>query len=78
MSVADHFDWEERNALPHLPPSLQRRLVVEHNQLRAQGFPRDAVLLHAEMEMGWFRRYCPAWVVEKIVQDHVRFRETGT
>lgn len=77
MAVADHFAWEEEHALPYLPDSLQRRLRAEHKRLREAGYPRDQVLLHAEMEMGWFRRYCPSWIVEKIEADHAHYYATG-
>lgn len=78
MAVADHFDWEEKHCLPLLPKSLQRRLKLEHDVLRAKGFPREEVLLHAEMEMGWFRRFCPPEIIEQIERDHEMFRATGT
>jgi hypothetical protein len=77
VAVADHFAWEEEWALPYLPLSLQRRLLSEHQRLREAGYPRDQVLLHAEMEMGWFRRFCPKWIVDKIEADHDYYYATG-
>jgi hypothetical protein len=76
VAVADHFAWEEKHCFPYIPESIRRRLKSQHDALRAANFPRAAVLLHAEMEMTWFQRWCPQFVAQ-IEADHEHYRRTG-
>lgn len=69
-----HFDYEEEHALPHLPDDLQAQLKKEHKKLEADGYPREAVLVHTEREMVWFKEHCPAHVVERVQQDHEKYK----
>lgn len=68
-----HFDYEEKHAFPCLPEWARRLLYIEHENLRARGFPWAEVEAHAEREMGLFRLYCPPDVVAFIDADHVHF-----
>jgi len=72
-----HFEWEEKNAAPFLPVSLRKRLLGEHRRLVEAGFPKAAVLEHAEREMAWFRRHCPPHICAKIEEDHRKYAAEG-
>lgn len=68
--VKCHFEYEEAEALPYLPTRVRNRILAEHEELRANGFPPDAVEEHAEREMPWLRKYCPPEVIARCELDH--------
>ena len=68
-----HLRSEERHAFPYLPRHFQAWLRAEHDRLRRQGFPAQAVIDHSVEEMAIFRRYCPPEVIAQIEDDHDRF-----
>lgn len=65
-----HFAYEEKHCWPYLPPSARHTLKREHQWLKANGFPPDAVREHSQNEMRYFRYYCPANLVAQIDRDH--------
>ena len=71
--LACHFESEERLCLPHLPADVGARLVSEHRALAAAGYPRARVMAHAAREMQWFRRHCPAHLVQQIEREHASY-----
>jgi len=68
-----HFDWEEEHVFAQLPVALARDLKREHEALKAAGYPKQAVLDHAEREMLCFRWYCDPETVAFAQRDHRLF-----
>ncbi len=71
--VPCHFAWEEKHALPYLPPSYQTWLLREHAELKRRKYPARLVIEHAEREMEIFRRFVPPHILNQIHDDHERF-----
>lgn len=71
--VPCHFDFEEKELLPHLPMRYRVWLRQEHRQLKERGYPAKEVIEHAKREMPLFRRYCPPHLVVEVADDHRRF-----
>ena len=70
---------ERRLALPHVSEASAREILRQHEELLADGCPPDAVLRHAEWEMGVFRAEgVPAAVIELIEADHREFEHALT
>lgn len=70
--VPCHFEYEEEEIVPHLPPSVASWLLWDHARLKALGYPADQVLEHAEKEMAYFRRWAPAHMVAQVEADHTK------
>jgi hypothetical protein len=68
-----HFEYEEQHVLPYLPPIYRRWLLWEHKQLKEAGYPAADVIAHSQREVPVFRRFCPAHLVDAVVEDHRRF-----
>jgi len=70
-----HFGWEEKHAFHQLPADLADELRREHRILAKLGYPKEAVLNHAEREMLCFRWYCDPDIVAFAQRDHALFDE---
>jgi len=70
-----HFAWEERNALPLLPPEIADRLLREHAAIERCGFPKSLLDDHGTRELIQFRRYCPE-LVPQVEADHIHLDGT--
>lgn len=75
--VSCHFDFEEYEVLPYLPAVLRTRILREHNDLRAKGYPPDEVEEHARWEMDFVRKYCPAEITLQVERDHDHLAKIG-
>ena len=62
-------------AAPYLPPQVRQQLIEEHRALAEAGYPRDAVLRHAEWEEAVFEQYCPQEVCDQVVIDHAEYED---
>lgn len=68
-----HFAYEERRVFPFLPPEEQVKWKAEHELLKANKYPEDAVFLHSVQEMAVFSQYCPEWLIKRINADHLKY-----
>jgi hypothetical protein len=75
--VKCHFDWEEREVFPYLPPSLAEALMREHEAIRRCGFPDGLVRDHARREETVFAGYCPAKLAALVEADHAHLDKPG-
>lgn len=68
-----HFSYEESRVFPFLPTEEQKKWKSEHEVLKANKYPPDAVFLHSVQEMEVFSKYCPDWLIKRLNADHLKY-----
>lgn len=75
--VECHFEWEEEHAFPFLPPGARRLIEAEHRRL-LRTKDCEETIRHSQREVAIFRRYVPAPILSRILDDHGALDEALT